>query len=99
MWWNASAHGGVDGIDQALRGLEDGLAGQIRGRVDAGDDAGLMIVQCMDGTDPSGSLGIALGAEAVGWLARAGASLQVDQYAELVVERDEIAEPGDSAGE
>jgi hypothetical protein len=86
LWWRASRHGGTDGIDRAIQTLPADLADRVRNRVVAGDAASLVIVQDMDGDDPTGSLGLTLSADAITWLARAGMSLDVDQYAELVDE-------------
>lgn len=90
LWWRASRHGGTDGIDRAIRSLPAVLADRIRSRVVAGDTASLVIVQDMDGDDPTGSLGLTLSADAITWLARAGTSLDVDQYADLVDEPVDI---------
>jgi hypothetical protein len=91
LWWRASRHGGTEGIDRAIHGLPAELADRVRARVVAGDAASLVVVQDMDGDDPTGSLGLTLSADAVAWLARAGMSLDVDQYADLVGEPDDVS--------
>jgi hypothetical protein len=90
LWWRASRHGGTDGIDRAIQRLPADLADRIRNRLVAGDTASLVIVQDMDGDDPTGSLGLTLSAGAITWLAREGMSLDVDQYANLVDEPVDI---------
>lgn len=90
LWWRASRHGGTDGIDRAIQSLPADLSDRIQSRVVAGDTASLIIVQDMDGADPTGSLGLTLSADTITWLARAGASLDVDQYADLVDESVDI---------
>lgn len=90
LWWRASRHGGTDGIDRAIQSLPADLADRIQSRVVAGDTASLVIVQDMDGEDPTGSLGLTLSVDTITWLARAGMSLDVDQYASLVDEPVDI---------
>ncbi|GAA1869992.1 hypothetical protein [Myceligenerans crystallogenes] len=88
--WRASRHAGVDGINRALVALPAEMADGIRRRVEAGDKASLVIVQELDGLDPIGSCGLALEPAALAWMARAGVSLDLDQYAELAGEPDEV---------
>lgn len=90
LWWRASRHAGVDGITRAVKALPDELADRLRSRADLGDAVRLVVVQDMEGHDPHGARGFSLTPEALDWLARAGATLDIDQYADLVGEPDEV---------
>lgn len=90
LWWRASRHAGVDGITRAIEALPGDLADRLRSRADLGDAVRLVVVQDMDGRDPHGARGFFLTTEALAWLARAGATLDIDQYADLVGEPDEV---------
>ncbi|MFD7022410.1 hypothetical protein [Promicromonospora sukumoe] len=90
LWWRASRHAGVDGITRAVEALPGDLADRLRSRAGLGDAVRLVVVQDMDGRDPHGARGFFLSTEALDWLARAGATLDIDQYADLVGESDEV---------
>ncbi|MBL0886357.1 hypothetical protein [Myceligenerans indicum] len=70
--------------------LPEVLADRLRTRAHIGDTVRLVVVQNMDGRDPVGARGFYLQPLALAWLARAGAELDLDQYADLVDEPEEV---------
>lgn len=73
--------GGEEGISAVLLALGDDLADRLGGLVSEGCDVMVVVVQrVIDPLRDPGSVGIALTADAVAWMARAGAALVIDQY-------------------
>lgn len=78
--WSRDSHAGTEGLDRAVRDLPADLADSIRELVAEGCGAKLTILQEL-GDDSNGwDCGFYLGVDALGWLARARASIIIDQY-------------------
>lgn len=73
-------HRGCNGLGLALRDLGQDLADRARELADRGCDVSVSVEQHLDPDDPQTD-GIHLDEFAIAWLARAGASLEIDQYA------------------
>lgn len=73
--------GGEEGISAVLVALGEDVADRLGGLAADGCDVMVMVVQrVIDPLSDPGSVGIALTADAVAWMARAGAALVIDQY-------------------
>lgn len=77
---NRSTHTGTQGLDEALRELPDELADQLAAAREAGCAVVFGVVQNLSSSDSNAATGLHLSGEAIGWLARARALLDVDQY-------------------
>lgn len=75
-----TVHAGTRGLDDALRGLPDELADQLAAAHVAGCEVVLGVVQHLSGSEVNSQAGIHLSSDAVTWLGRARALLDVDQY-------------------
>ncbi|WP_182379189.1 hypothetical protein [Nocardioides sp. WS12] len=75
-----AVHRGCHGLSMALRDLGYDLADRARELSERGCDVSVSVEQHLDPEDPATD-GIHLDEFALAWLARAGASLDIDQYA------------------
>jgi hypothetical protein len=73
-------HPGTAGLDLAILGLDTGLADRLAQCRRDGCEVVLCIVQRIPVGDQGWATGLHLSAESLGWLARAGAETDVDQY-------------------
>lgn len=78
LGWRAGAHAGTEGLSGAIEGLEKQLANRPALLGQRGCVVVLSVVQEL--VDDPASTGLHLSAAAVGWLAAAGAAVDIDQY-------------------
>lgn len=77
--FDRAVHRGCHGLSMALRDLGHDLADRARGLSERGCQVTVAVEQHLDPEDPATD-GIHLDEFAIAWLARAGASLDIDQY-------------------
>ncbi|GAA0946710.1 hypothetical protein GCM10009554_42890 [Kribbella koreensis] len=78
--WDSSLHGGTEGLSIAVAALGDELGGRLAALKLQGCDVVLDVVQDIEGEHDDSTLGLSFSEAAVEWLARAKASISVDQY-------------------